>query len=281
MRRQRRSSAATARSSARSCPSGGRCRARSSCSSSSGRAGSSTASRPRAGARRSTCRSRSSACRPETVVVDRGDVERAKPEPDLFLACQERLGVAIADCYVVGDAVWDLLAARRAGMLSVGLLTGGYGEDELGAAGAFRVYRDAAELLDRSTSSGSSSPAERENTSPSPGGRSSGTSRLDRPGGRLAGPPPPGEPGNGGGPAPGGKIRGGGARRPGGALARAGAAEVGEGEVLPSQCGTGSGQCGGGGCREADREHGHRAGEIGRAVEPPGDPTRAARHPPR
>jgi len=85
---------------------------------------------------------------PETVVVERGDVLRAKPEPDLFLACQERLSVEVADCYVVGDAVWDLLAARRAGMLSVGLLTGGYGEDELRAAGAFRVYRDAAELHD-------------------------------------------------------------------------------------------------------------------------------------
>jgi len=84
----------------------------------------------------------------DMVVVERGDVLRAKPEPDLFLACQERLGVAIADCYVVGDAVWDLLAARRAGMLSVGLLTGGYGEDELLAAGAFRVYRGADELLD-------------------------------------------------------------------------------------------------------------------------------------
>ena len=82
----------------------------------------------------------------ETVVVARGDVERAKPEPDLFLACAERLGVSPADCYVVGDAVWDLLAARRAGMLSVGLLSGGYGEDELSRAGAFRVYRDAAEL---------------------------------------------------------------------------------------------------------------------------------------
>jgi HAD superfamily hydrolase (TIGR01549 family) len=84
----------------------------------------------------------------DMVVVERGDVLRAKPEPDLFLACQERLGVAARDCYVVGDAVWDLLAARRAGMLSVGLLTGGYGEDELRSAGAFRVYRDAAELHD-------------------------------------------------------------------------------------------------------------------------------------
>jgi HAD superfamily hydrolase (TIGR01509 family) len=85
---------------------------------------------------------------PELVVVERGDVLRAKPEPDLFLACAERLGVPRSECYVVGDAVWDLLAARRAGMLSVGLQTGGYGEDELRAAGAFRVYRDPAELHD-------------------------------------------------------------------------------------------------------------------------------------
>ena len=42
------------------------------------------------------------------------------------------------DCYVVGDAVWDLLAARRAKMLSIGLLSGGYGADELLQAGAFR-----------------------------------------------------------------------------------------------------------------------------------------------
>ncbi len=82
----------------------------------------------------------------ETVVVARGDVERAKPEPDLFLACAERLQRRPTECYVVGDAVWDLLAARRANMLSVGLLSGGYGEEELTRAGAFRVYRDAAEL---------------------------------------------------------------------------------------------------------------------------------------
>jgi HAD superfamily hydrolase (TIGR01509 family) len=82
----------------------------------------------------------------DTVVVERGDVARAKPEPDLFLECQERLGVEAKDCYVIGDAVWDLLAARRAGMLSIGLLSGGYGEDELTRAGAFRVFRDAADL---------------------------------------------------------------------------------------------------------------------------------------
>ena len=82
----------------------------------------------------------------DLVVVDRGDVERAKPAPDLFLACQARLGVEPEECYVVGDSVWDLLAARRARMLGVGLLTGGYGQDELLAAGAYRVYRDPAEL---------------------------------------------------------------------------------------------------------------------------------------
>ena len=83
---------------------------------------------------------------PETTIVQRGDVRRTKPEPDLFLECARRLGAEPAECYVIGDAVWDLLAARRAGMLSVGVLSGGYGEDELTRAGAFRVYRDAEEL---------------------------------------------------------------------------------------------------------------------------------------
>ena len=82
----------------------------------------------------------------ETVVVERGSVQRAKPEPDLFLACAEQLRVPPEECYVVGDAVWDLLAARRARMLSIGLLSGGYGADELTRAGAFRVYPDTNEL---------------------------------------------------------------------------------------------------------------------------------------
>jgi phosphoglycolate phosphatase-like HAD superfamily hydrolase len=47
---------------------------------------------------------------------------------------------------VLGDGVWDLLAARRARMLSIGVLSGGCGEDELTRADAFRVYRDAEEL---------------------------------------------------------------------------------------------------------------------------------------
>jgi len=84
----------------------------------------------------------------DLVVVNRADVARAKPEPDLFLACQDRLGIPPEECYVVGDAVWDLLAARRAGMLGIGLLSGGYGEEELVKAGAYRVYEDARELLE-------------------------------------------------------------------------------------------------------------------------------------
>ncbi len=83
---------------------------------------------------------------PETVVIDRLAVTHAKPAPDLFLACQQKLGVSVDECYVVGDAVWDLLAARRAHMLGIGLLTGGYGQDELLAAGAYQVFRDAEEL---------------------------------------------------------------------------------------------------------------------------------------
>ena len=66
--------------------------------------------------------------------------------PTCSSSAPRRLEVEPEDCYVIGDAVWDLLAARRARMLSIGLLSGGYGADELQGAGAFRVYRDAAEL---------------------------------------------------------------------------------------------------------------------------------------
>jgi HAD superfamily hydrolase (TIGR01509 family) len=82
----------------------------------------------------------------DVVIVCKNDVENAKPDPDLLLACRERIGVAPQDCFVVGDSVWDMLAARRSGMLGVGLLTGGIGRDELTEAGAYRVYRDPAEL---------------------------------------------------------------------------------------------------------------------------------------
>jgi HAD superfamily hydrolase (TIGR01509 family) len=80
--------------------------------------------------------------------VARDQVRHAKPDPDLFIAAANLIG-AQGDTVVVGDSVWDILAARRAGALPVGLLTGGYGRDELERAGAFRVYNDPADLLDR------------------------------------------------------------------------------------------------------------------------------------
>jgi HAD superfamily hydrolase (TIGR01509 family) len=85
---------------------------------------------------------------PATVpIVTRDQVPYAKPDPDLFLAAADRLNVDVADAIVVGDSVWDLLAAQRARALGVGLLSGGYGRAELEVAGAYRVYDDPADLL--------------------------------------------------------------------------------------------------------------------------------------
>lgn len=81
------------------------------------------------------------------VVITREDVRHAKPDPDLFLAAAERLGVDIEQSIVVGDSVWDLLAAQRARSLGVGLQSGGYGREELEQAGAYRVYEDPRDLL--------------------------------------------------------------------------------------------------------------------------------------
>ncbi|MEA1833732.1 HAD family hydrolase [Methylobacterium durans] len=80
-------------------------------------------------------------------VVTRDQVKYAKPDPDLFLAAAERLGVRIDHSVIVGDSIWDMLAARRCKGLGVGLLSGGYGTDELERAGAVRVYEDPADLL--------------------------------------------------------------------------------------------------------------------------------------
>ena len=84
---------------------------------------------------------------PEVPVVTRDQVDHAKPDPDLFLAAAARLGADVSDAVVVGDSVWDLLAARRARALGIGLLSGGYGREELERAGAYRVYEDPADLL--------------------------------------------------------------------------------------------------------------------------------------
>jgi HAD superfamily hydrolase (TIGR01549 family) len=83
----------------------------------------------------------------DVPIITRDMVQHAKPDPDLFLAAAEKLGVDISDSVVVGDSIWDLLAARRARALGVGLLSGGYGREELERAGAYRVYNDPADLL--------------------------------------------------------------------------------------------------------------------------------------
>lgn len=80
-------------------------------------------------------------------VVTRDQVKYAKPDPDLFLEAAERLNVDIATACVVGDSIWDMLAARRARALGIGLLSGGYGREELERSSAYRVYEDPADLL--------------------------------------------------------------------------------------------------------------------------------------
>ncbi len=79
-------------------------------------------------------------------IVTREDVKRAKPDPDLFLTAAKRLHVKDVEVIVAGDSVWDMLAARRANFLGVGVLSGGYGQQELEQAGAFRVYADPEEM---------------------------------------------------------------------------------------------------------------------------------------
>jgi HAD superfamily hydrolase (TIGR01509 family) len=83
----------------------------------------------------------------DTPLITRDQVRFAKPDPDLFLAAAARIGTDIRSAVVVGDSIWDLLAARRASALGVGLLSGGYGREELERAGTYRVYADPADLL--------------------------------------------------------------------------------------------------------------------------------------
>jgi HAD superfamily hydrolase (TIGR01493 family) len=82
-----------------------------------------------------------------TPVLTGDDVKKAKPAPDVFVAAAKSLKVPLGDCIVVGDSVWDLLAAGRKGALGIGMLSGGYGEEELHRAGAFRIYSDPEDML--------------------------------------------------------------------------------------------------------------------------------------
>ena len=86
--------------------------------------------------------------RETSVVVTRDQVDYAKPDPDLFVEAARRLGTTTVGSYVIGDSIWDMIAAARCGALGIGLLSGGYGREELTGAGALRVYADPADMLD-------------------------------------------------------------------------------------------------------------------------------------
>ena len=80
-------------------------------------------------------------------VTTAGDVEAGKPEPDLLQTAVDQHGLDPERCVVVGDTVWDVEAARKAGLPCVGVLSGGISREELEAAGAVAVYEDPADLL--------------------------------------------------------------------------------------------------------------------------------------
>jgi len=83
----------------------------------------------------------------QAVVVTRDQVNYAKPDPDLFVEAARRLGTSTQGSYVIGDSIWDMIAAARCGALGIGLLSGGYGAEELKSAGALRVYEEPADML--------------------------------------------------------------------------------------------------------------------------------------
>jgi HAD superfamily hydrolase (TIGR01509 family) len=72
--------------------------------------------------------------------TDSGDVEQTKPHPDLVLAALQKAGAAPGEAVMIGDSVWDCRAAEAAGVRSIGVLTGGFCEDELLEAGASEVF---------------------------------------------------------------------------------------------------------------------------------------------
>jgi len=77
------------------------------------------------------------------------DAERSKPFPDIFEAALAETGVSADRAIAVGDSPWDALSARRAGLPTVGLLSGGFAEEDLRSAGCTAIYRDPADLLAR------------------------------------------------------------------------------------------------------------------------------------
>jgi HAD superfamily hydrolase (TIGR01509 family) len=78
------------------------------------------------------------------------DAERSKPHPDIFQAALERLGnVSPSEAITIGDSPYDCIAAGKLGIISIGVLSGGFPEEQLRKAGASAIYKDCADLLNR------------------------------------------------------------------------------------------------------------------------------------
>ncbi len=82
-----------------------------------------------------------------TATTSADDVDDAKPDPGILQVALDRVDGSAADAVMVGDSVWDVRAAARAGVRSIGVRSGGSGAEELLEAGAERVYDDPADLL--------------------------------------------------------------------------------------------------------------------------------------
>jgi HAD superfamily hydrolase (TIGR01509 family) len=106
------------------------------------------------------------------TVVSSGDVKQAKPDPEIVRKALAESGTDPAQAVMVGDTVWDVLAAERAGLPCIGLLSGGISEAELRDAGAAETFTDPAALLDRLADSGigALSGSRREPSPDQPGG---------------------------------------------------------------------------------------------------------------
>lgn len=82
-------------------------------------------------------------------VTSAGDVDATKPAPDIVQVALEKVGLEPDDAVLVGDTVWDVKAAARAGVASISVLTGGISREELQAAGAIAIYESAEQLLEQ------------------------------------------------------------------------------------------------------------------------------------
>lgn len=88
-----------------------------------------------------------------SVVTSGDDAQVAKPQPEIVQVALKRAGVDPGNAVLIGDSVWDMKASRAAGVVCIGVRSGGIGEDELRAAGAEAVYEDPADIIEHLTES--------------------------------------------------------------------------------------------------------------------------------